>query len=118
MAMPQLNWDLDTWTDAVIPGHPPSATVADLVTQSAEQMQVLQFSPLAPNSTYAMDVREPYLQCASPNSTQIPIFNYYQRSLITSNGTPIAMVTEKSLPRALHTFQTTPKLHATDGVDP
>jgi len=118
LPMPTLDWDLDAWTDTVIPGHPPSAQVSDLVTQSAEQMQILQFTPPAPNSSYSVDVRGPYLQCASPNSTQIPIFSYYQRSLITNNGTPIAMVTEKTLPEALRLFRTTPRLHETDAVDP
>ena len=65
-----------------------------------------------------MEVRGPYLQCAAPNSTQTPIFDYYQRSLITNNGTPIAMVTEKTLSRALEIFETTPRFHATDAVDP
>lgn len=118
LSMPQLNWDADAWTSTVIPGHPPSAMVSDLVTQSAEQMQVLQFSPPSPNSSYTMDVRGPYLQCAAPNSSQIPIFNYYQKSLVTNNGTPIAMVTEKTLSRAIKLFRVMPNLHATNSIDP
>jgi len=65
-----------------------------------------------------MNVREPYLQCAAPNSTQTPIFDYYQSSLITNNGRPIAMVTDKTLSRALKPFQTTSKLHVSDAIDP
>lgn len=64
-----------------------------------------------------MEVRKPYLQRAEPNSTQSPIFNYYQRSLVTNNGIPIAMVTEKTSPRTLELFQTTPRLHATNAAD-
>jgi hypothetical protein len=118
MSIPQLNWNLESWTDSVVPGHPPSPTVQDLVTQSTEQIKILEFDPPAPNSSYIMDVRGPFLQCEAPNSTQIPIFNYYQRSLYLNPAMAVAMVTKDTLPRAVKLFNTTSKLHETDAVDP
>ena len=116
--MPQLNWNSDMWTSTVIPGYPPSAAVSDLVTQSAEQMKVLDFQAPAPNSSYSIDIRGPFLQCAAPNSTQIPTFNYFQRSLYLNPGSVIAMVTKNTLPLAVELFNTTSYLHKTDAVDP
>ncbi len=118
MPIPQLDWYSESWTDSVIPGHPPSPAVEDLVTQNAEQINVLEFAPPAPNSSYSLDVRGPFLQCEAPNSTQIPVFNYYQRSLYLNPSMAVAMVTKKTLPLAVKLFDTTSKLHQTDAVDP
>lgn len=117
MSVPQLNWNLPSWVNANIPGFPASANVADLVTQSAEGRRVLDFEAPAPNSSYSMDIRGPFLQCEPPNSSQIPVFDYYQNVLYL-DPVNVAMVTKDTLPLALQLFNTTSLLHASNAVDP
>ena len=117
MSIPQLNWNLPSWVDVNIPGLPAAANVADLVTQSAEQIRVLDFEAPAPNSSYSMEIRGPFLQCEPPNSSQIPVFEYYQ-SMLYQDPVKVAMVTQDTLPIALELFNTTSLLHTSNAVDP
>jgi len=117
MSTPQLNWDLPSWVDINIPGLPAAANVADLVTQSAEEMKVLDFEAPAPNSSYSMEIRGPFLHCEPPNSTQIPVFEYY-RNMLYQDPVNVATVTQATLPIALQLFNTTSLLHTSNAVDP
>lgn len=117
MLAPQLNWNLPSWVDIDIPRVPVSANVIDLITQTAEGTKVLDFEAPASNSSYSLGIQGPFLQCEPPNSSQIPIFDYYQ-TVLYLDPVNVAMVTQDTLPLALQLFNTTPLSHTSDGVDP
>jgi hypothetical protein len=67
---------------------------------------VLDFEAPAPSSFYSMDIRGPFFKCEPPNSSQIPVFDYYQ-GVLYLDPVNVAMVTQDTLPLVLQLFNTT-----------
>tara|TARA_R110002060_G_scaffold36320_7_gene47292 strand:- start:669 stop:1769 length:1101 start_codon:yes stop_codon:yes gene_type:complete len=119
MAVPQLDWDLLTWADPIITGHPPAPVIQKLVTQTAQTSKILDLIPPSPNSSYSLDIRGPYLKCEPPNSTYAPVMDYYIRALYSVNQSAlIPKVTSQTLPAALELFSDTPDVHPAVPIDP
>lgn len=78
---------------------------------------MLDFEAPAPSSSYSMDIRGPFFKCEPPNSSQIPVFDYYQ-GVLYLDLVNVAMVTQDTLPLVLQLFNTTPLLHISNAVDP
>lgn len=76
----------DLWTT-------PTPLVLGMASQAAQSMDILPFAAPAPNSSYSLEVRGPYLQCGAPNSTQQPVLDYYQKALSTR-----AILTASTMP--------------------
>jgi hypothetical protein len=68
-------------------------------------MNILKFEPPALNSSYNVEIIGPFLQCQSPNATQIPVFEFYETLLANGSGEP--RITEWSQP-----YLTSAKLEA------
>jgi len=75
----QLNWDTGAWTSTVILNNSLPSALCNGVQSRHTKRRADSSSPIQSPSAELIvhqDVRGPYLQCAEPNSTQIPIFNY------------------------------------------
>ncbi len=117
--VPHLDWTLRSWTDPNIRGFPPAPIAQKLVTESSQTSRVLDFIPPAPNSTYSFNVRGPYLQCESPNSTQAPVLEYYTNSLyLVNQSATIPKATNRTLPLTLELFKDKPNIHPPVPLDP
>jgi len=49
-----------------------------MASRAAEDMTILQMNAPAPNASYELTIRGPYLLCEEANSSQIPVFEYYK----------------------------------------
>ncbi|TVY17514.1 hypothetical protein LARI1_G004665 [Lachnellula arida] len=105
--LPVLNWKSLFWglANRRIPGDLNQLTelVSDIAAQSAVTMDVLRFSPTAPNSSYTLQVQGPYLQCKKASSTGQSALDYYTQRLATNADNAILT------PSGLNDF--TPKPH-------
>ncbi|TVY32893.1 hypothetical protein LSUB1_G007637 [Lachnellula subtilissima] len=100
-SFPVLNWNSSSWVGPLDSTMlqtrgwiltRPTELVLDIAAQSAVTMDVLRFSPPAPNSSYTLQVQGPYLKCDKANGSRQPIFDYYTHRLATdkdnTNFTP------------------------------
>jgi hypothetical protein len=71
---------LDPWVSSSDFPVVPAASVMSIASQSAQSMNVLQFSPPATNSSYTLKVRGPFLQCSPANASQSFSFDYYNQA--------------------------------------
>jgi len=76
--MPVFDWSYGSQLES---SSDPTSVVLKIVTQTVENMEILQFSPPALNVSYELDVKGPFMRCAQASSTEISIFETYQRSL-------------------------------------
>jgi hypothetical protein len=97
VSLPSFNWTSTSWVPGPL-GPPqdlnvndmistkPTALVLDLASQSAENLDVFQFSPPAPNCSYTLQVQRPYMQCETANSTLQPVFDYFINALVSTSN--------------------------------
>lgn len=91
--LPVLNWESQYWglANRRIPAdlNQLQELVSDIAAQSAVTMDVLRFSPTAPNSSYTLQVQGPYLQCKKARSTRQSALDYYAQRLATNSDNAI-----------------------------
>jgi hypothetical protein len=94
LSLALLNWSSIAWSDPAGANKWPSTTVLDIATRTAESLNILQFDPPALNSSYSVEITGPFLQCQSPNASQVPVFEFYETLLL--NGSSGTQITEWS----------------------
>lgn len=79
---PTLNWNSEAWISGTFGSSTAtristSELVLGLASQTAQGLKILEFQPPVLNSSYRLNIWGPFVRCQEANSTQLPLFQYY-----------------------------------------
>ncbi|KAF7959653.1 hypothetical protein EAE96_001268 [Botrytis aclada] len=85
VSMPAVNWSIvnDFQEDNV--STVPGTVIINIGTKAAESSDIVPIGGPAPNSSYSIDIRGPYVQCMAPNDTEQIYFDQYIEDLAQNN---------------------------------
>ncbi|TEY35200.1 hypothetical protein BOTCAL_0597g00010 [Botryotinia calthae] len=85
VSMPAINWSIVNAFQEDNVSILPGTVVINIGTKAAESSDIVPIGGPAPNSTYSVDIRGPYVQCMTPNDTEKIYFDQYIRDLAQNN---------------------------------
>ncbi|KAF7881782.1 uncharacterized protein EAF02_006470 [Botrytis sinoallii] len=85
ISMPAINWsNVNVFQEDNV-STVPGTVVINIGTEAVESSNIVSIEGPAPNSSYSIDIRGPYLQCMAPNDTEQIYFDQYIENLAQNN---------------------------------
>ncbi|KAF7932931.1 uncharacterized protein EAE97_008698 [Botrytis byssoidea] len=85
VSMPAINWSAVNAFQEDNVSTVPGTVVINIGTKAAESSNIVPIGGPAPNSSYSIDIRGPYVQCMAPNDTGQIYFDQYIEDLAQNN---------------------------------
>ncbi|KAF7899622.1 hypothetical protein EAF00_003958 [Botryotinia globosa] len=85
VSMPAINWSTVNAFQEDNVSTVPGSVVINIGTKAAESSNIVPIGGPAPNSSYSIDIRGPYVQCMAPNDTEQIYFDQYIEDLAQNN---------------------------------